>query len=890
MGCVVSKSKDVVHKQYDAKQPESSEQTTSDDIEESSAIVLSSGTTSNHVSMDTPGKKNSRPRAVVYVSSGVTEELSVKFNKVEKSPEETEFLCHVMKSCYLFSDMTYENIVEVVGFMAASKVKVGTSVVVNGSKNENFYIIESGSFSICSNKNKDKNSNLVVTAQDKEPFFGELSLLLDNKASMTVKCVGVPNGKKHATLWSINRSAFREITATRYIQQESDSLGAVESIPFLKEALSPEQIQILSKAVEILSVKSNHRIVRKGDHGEVCYFIKQGTVTCSNIGPNGNGHIELGPGSYFGERSLLTDEPRAADVFTSSDCILLALHKKSFNELLGPLKSVLDDNMKRRVIEAVPVLQQLPRSLRGNILEKFHFKTFTKGEIIVSEGEPGRNFYIIRSGRVFVYSTSIPDEEPATPIVRGRKMSRKKSRIFLSSHDNLVIDDPALGAYLAELHEGDWFGEMALINNAPRSASCIASGDVECFVLPFDTLKLITGKSELLLTTSHQRTESNNQKRLSRRFLKNDEIKSISELTKKTILGKGTFGTVYLTEVKKKHGAVYALKMMNKSHIVDCEQVRNVVNEKNLLAELKHPFLLALVGSFQDRDSLYMVLDFVQGGELFSLMQTHFKLPFSNAQFYSACILETFSYLHSLGVIYRDLKPENILIDKDGFVKLADFGFAKKITGKTFTTCGTPEYLAPEVVLGKGHDKGVDYWGLGVLIYEILAGISPFADEYGDDHVVICKKIVEAKVDFERLFSVLREKGGNSLADSQSRYAFGCDNIGDEFPKPKLRRKSSKAERRLSKNSSLADLLKKIFVKNPTQRLGSLKNGADDMKNHSFYDISDDAWRNLKLRNFSVPYVPKIRSATDTSNFDPFEPDSRWPAYRGPQNIWSEFD
>lgn len=152
---------------------------------------------------------------------------------------------------------------------------------------------------------------------------------------------------------------------------------------------------------------------------------------------------------------------------------------------------------------------------------------------------------------------------------------------------------------------------------------------------------------------------------------------------------------------------------------------------KNLFCS--HPFILKLYQTFKDQSKLYMLLEFVQGGELFSVLHTpqNDGVPDAQAKFYAAGVLLGLAYLHGKDIAYRDLKPENCLIDKHGYPKVVDFGFAKVIQGKTFTLCGTPEYLAPELVLGRGHNRAVDYWAYGILLYEMEAGYSPFSDPQG---------------------------------------------------------------------------------------------------------------------------------------------------------------
>ncbi len=227
-----------------------------------------------------------------------------------------------------------------------------------------------------------------------------------------------------------------------------------------------------------------------------------------------------------------------------------------------------------------------------------------------------------------------------------------------------------------------------------------------------------------------------------------------ADLQQLAVLGSGTFGRVTLVQDKGSK-AVYALKAMLKSEIVAHKQQANVINEKNVMKAANHTFILRLFQTFKDSKKLYMLLEFIQGGELFSVLHTSSNdgVPDHQAKFYGATVLLALAYLHSKDIAYRDMKPENCLIDKDGYAKLVDFGFAKVITSKSFTLCGTPEYLAPELVLARGHNKAVDYWALGILLFEMEAGYSPFSDPQGMDQVVICKNIVNGRLVFPRNFN-----------------------------------------------------------------------------------------------------------------------------------------
>jgi hypothetical protein len=184
---------------------------------------------------------------------------------------------------------------------------------------------------------------------------------------------------------------------------------------------------------------------------------------------------------------------------------------------------------------------------------------------------------------------------------------------------------------------------------------------------------------------------------------------SLTDFTIQRTLGTGSFGRVHL--VQSKHNQrFYAVKVLKKAQVVKMKQVEHTNDERRMLQQVKHPFLITLWGTFQDSKNLYMVMDFVEGGELFSLLRKSQRFPNPVAKFYAAEVTLALDYLHSHNIIYRDLKPENLLLDRHGHLKITDFGFAKEVPDITWTLCGTPDYLAPEVVASKGYNKSVDWY------------------------------------------------------------------------------------------------------------------------------------------------------------------------------------
>ncbi|XP_029496072.1 ribosomal protein S6 kinase alpha-2-like isoform X1 [Oncorhynchus nerka] len=287
------------------------------------------------------------------------------------------------------------------------------------------------------------------------------------------------------------------------------------------------------------------------------------------------------------------------------------------------------------------------------------------------------------------------------------------------------------------------------------------------------------------------------------------------------VLGQGSYGKVFLVRKIKgsDRGQLYAMKVLRKATLKVRDRVRSKM-ERDILAEVNHPFIVKLHYAFQTEGKLYLILDFLRGGDLFTRLSKEVMFTEEDVKFYLAELALALDHLHSLGIIYRDLKPENILLDEEGHIKITDFGLSKEAIDhdkRAYSFCGTIEYMAPEVVNRRGHTHSADWWSFGVLMFEMLTGSLPFQ---GKDRKETMALILKAKLGMPQFLS-----------------------------------------------PEVQSLIRALFKRNPTNRLGAGPDGVEEIKRHNFFGNID--WNKLYRREIKPPFKPAVGRPDDTFHFDP---------------------
>jgi CRP-like cAMP-binding protein len=722
--------------------------------------------------------KDVKRRAGVAAESGMGDQEAggapAMSAKTEKTKEVTEMIIKSTAESPLFSGLEKAQFDEIVEHMFEEKFSMGETVITQGDKGDRFYITYMGKFAAYL---KQVGDDKPVKEYEQGGSFGELALMYNTPRAATVRCTS-----DDGILYTLDRTTYRAILMAANKEALQSTAGFLKSVSLLSP-LTDAQRDALSNVLVEVEYAVGDTIVSEGEVADSLFLIKSGKVGAYKAdggNPTGRFLAHMNPTQFFGESALEREgELRQATVQAVETTTMLKLTRSNFSELFGDLADLIKFNFNQKVLGTMEMFKELTDNEKTILIDALKEEHFESGVEILTQGTAGNSFYIIKSGSVTVTAKD--------------------------SEGNVKTIKDTLGP-------GTYFGEMALLSDQPRMATVSATSATICMKLDRSTFKSLLGDAQDIVAREAE-TRKRELERAQRPPILMDDLKQLS------ILGVGTFGRVKMVLNTKDGDTPYALKCMRKGQVIALKQVEHVMNEKNLLDECNHPFLLALVATFQDEEEIYMLLELALGGELFTVLREKVKFDEKQGCFYAACVCSAFCYLHDRQIVYRDLKPENLLFDAQGYLKVVDFGFAKKITDRTWTLCGTPEYLAPEIITNKGHNLAVDWWAFGILIFEMLTSQPPFC---ADDPMEIYQKILRNKV---------------------------------AWP--------------VSLPKTAKELIQKLLTSNPSQRLGSLKKGHRDISTSPFFAKTD--WKAMLRKTCKAPFVPKISSPTDTSNFDDYD-------------------
>jgi len=647
-------------------------------------------------------------------------------------------------------------------------------------------------------------------------YFGEKALVYDLPRSATIKA------ETDLMTLRITRDKFREMglnekfhfhrrkAVGRKVQKtkpkEPTKKSAAERL-FITTALKHnENLQVMvslgtervNQMVDICwkeSIAPGKKVISEDDaEADSFYVIQDGqfqvTVKDKGGGEKRRSVKTLGPGGSFGEMAMLCLAPRSATVTATTDSLVWAFDRDHFkNILMKNTHSQIKQQME--YLDSVDLLKCLLPSERRAVAEAFLELHYERGESVIVQGQVGTAFYVLFEGEVSV-------------VKDGQEINRMSGS--------------------REAKTTSFFGEMALLNNEPRTATVKVLSDVakvlvldrECFDMllgPLEDLIKEAQSSAGRLCRDHTMRVASKQamaaKAKPKASIFRDEIEHVG------LLGCGGFGTVDLYEHKQQ---LYALKSMSKGFIVQSGMQTCIMNEKDILWMCDSPFIIRLYATFNTPESLQLLLELAMGGDLHVAYQRKGLYGSkTHAVFYTAGVACAFQHLHGLKVVYRDLKPENVLVNAAGHVKLTDLGLAKVCLGKTYTVCGTPDYFAPEMLKQTGHSFSLDWWTLGIFLFELLAGDPPF-----------------------------------EASDPMQIYRNICQGIEIvQFPPGCM--------------SSAQGLIRGLLVEEPLKRLPVLTGGIGNLEGHAFYKGLD--WDDFRALKVETPYKPTLHGPKDRRNF-----------------------
>jgi len=720
-----------------------------------------------------------------------------KKHEAELKEEEERLIKHITKSLKeipLLSNLSEAELLALAGGFNLRSYNKGDYVMRAGETGDEFYFIDEGTADVL--MVKEDGAETKIASLRNADYFGEQSLLTDSVRSASIRAssdlqVFVLNRQQFQALTTKSEVLFAQRRAVVAEDVEEDKVPEAseyddDTFNFIKGSIKTNMLfkdseeNLLNKIVPYFqqaTFAAGEVIIAEGELNATKFFcIQQGECQVST--KKDGDIVKLSTGKTFGELALLYNAPRNATVKAVGEVSVFVMERSAYRYVNVTMHQEEDDS-RFGFLRSVKLFQPLLANEITLIDMALTSRSCEPDELIFNQGDSPDYFFIVKEGTC-----------------EGSAVKENETEEFVKN-------------------VGGFFGELALLNDEPRNAT-IRAGKSGCVLLQLsreDFIQLLGPLRNILDRNAKQYELPVND-----RHLLDEDSSKICELHElKTIglLGRGAFGKVTLV-VDPNTKKSYALKAIKKKQIEEIGQSSHIVNEKRVMMMMNNRFLVNLRRTYKDAWRVYFLVDVCLGGELFTILRKKRSFNEDYTRFYIACVVEAFSYMHNMNIIYRDLKPENLVMDKTGYIKVTDFGFAKVVPKKTYTLCGTPDYLAPEIVTGQGHGKGVDWWCLGVLAYELLSSFPPFFD---DEPMGTYRKIIQGKFKFPKYFS-----------------------------------------------SDVRDLIARLLRTRPTKRLAVMKGGADNIRNHVWY--SGFNWASLKSGETKAPWKPEVKSVDDISNFD----------------------
>mmetsp|Transcript_4720 Transcript_4720/g.17838 ORF Transcript_4720/g.17838 Transcript_4720/m.17838 type:complete len:962 (+) Transcript_4720:82-2967(+) len=527
-------------------------------------------------------------------------------------------------------------------------------------------------------------------------MYGAKAQVAGAKAIDNVTCLALGKTALERLLGNVEDVLRRGAIKALLVDAKSTDLQ------FFKQLEEPQQNCLIDK-FEQATFQPGEAIISKGAKAQLV-IVSEGEIAVMSADSDEASRASpelaraaarevLTGGMTFGGQTLVSGADVEDYLVTLSPCMIHRISVSMVTEALqAPLSEIIRLNEIKKVLGDIFLFknltnQQIDRTVRSLVL-----KTYEPGQSIVKQGDEANNFYLIQAGTIKVTKD---------------------------------------GASLRSLGRWDYFGERALLLEENRSATCTADEACICLSLEKSVFRDIVGIF---------------RQELEHRMNLQDLNITMADLRLKAVVGRGSFGVVKLCFHQNDVNRLYALKCVSKKQVVKQGQQKSIVVERDINAQCYHPCIMQFIKTFQDSKYVYFLTEFLGGGDLFYAIREIGNLTKTQAQFYGASITCALEYLHARSIMYRDLKPENVLLDFKGNAKLVDMGCCKK-AARTNTLVGTPEYFAPETILGKGYSCAIDWWALGVMMHEFVVGPLPFGRD-SEDQLELFREILEAALQF----------------------------------------------------------------------------------------------------------------------------------------------